>query len=241
MADFGSVALLRKDDDLHIMPLIGPDAGGYLIKQINARGDRAIHAADFFRLNGVDNSREIYCEGEWRAGLRGYVLSRLFAPSTGPWLFSPRPPAPCDPPRGANCALLQTRGEVGGYEQDGECSGGQHAADDEQGPSETRCAGPSACERTPGAALPKIGGERGHQDRPEAQARGRHRGGRRVHARGALVAGVFHDQDGVLCRERDEQDDACLGVEGCLAGRWRRGRRRRPRRVSGTARMTARG
>lgn len=101
MADFGSVALLRKDDDLHIMPLIGPDAGGYLIKQINARGDRAIHAADFFRLNGVDDSREIYCEGEWRAGLRGYVLSRLFAPSTGPWLFSPRPPAPCDPPRGA--------------------------------------------------------------------------------------------------------------------------------------------
>ena len=45
MADFGAVALLRKDDDLHIMPLIGPDAGGYLIKQINARGDPAMRAA----------------------------------------------------------------------------------------------------------------------------------------------------------------------------------------------------
>jgi hypothetical protein len=31
-------------------PLIGPGAGGYLVKQINARGDGAIHAADFFRL-----------------------------------------------------------------------------------------------------------------------------------------------------------------------------------------------
>ena len=83
MADFRTVALLRKDDDLHVMPLIGPDAGGYLIKQINARGDRAIHAADFFRLNGVDDAREIYCEGEWSAGMGGYVLSRLFAPSPG--------------------------------------------------------------------------------------------------------------------------------------------------------------
>ena len=48
MQDWRTAALLREGDDLHVMPLIGPDAGGYLIKQINARGDRAIHAADFF-------------------------------------------------------------------------------------------------------------------------------------------------------------------------------------------------
>jgi|SRR5450755_3457610 hypothetical protein len=79
MADFRTVALLRKHDDLHIMPLIGADAGGYLIKQINARGDRAIHAADFFRLNGVDDAREIYCEGEWSPAAGSFVLLRLFA------------------------------------------------------------------------------------------------------------------------------------------------------------------
>jgi hypothetical protein len=59
------VALLRRGDDLHVAPLIGPGGGGYLVKQINARGDRAIHAADFFRLHGVDDVCETTFEGEW--------------------------------------------------------------------------------------------------------------------------------------------------------------------------------
>jgi hypothetical protein len=79
MTDLRTVALLRKGDDLHVTPLIGAEAGGYLIKQINARGDRAIHAADFFRLNGVDDGREIFCEGEWSAATGSFVLLRLFA------------------------------------------------------------------------------------------------------------------------------------------------------------------
>ena len=79
-ADLGAVALLRNGDDLHIMPLIGPDAGGYLIKQINARGDRAIHAADFFRLHGIDEAREIFCAGEWSAATGSFIVMRLFEP-----------------------------------------------------------------------------------------------------------------------------------------------------------------
>jgi hypothetical protein len=82
MPDLRTVALLRKSDDLHVTPLIGAEAGGYLIKQINARGDRAIHAADFFRLNGVDDSQEIFSEGEWSEATGSFVLSRLFEKSS---------------------------------------------------------------------------------------------------------------------------------------------------------------
>jgi hypothetical protein len=78
MRGLTTVALLRDGDDLHVIPLIGAEAGGYLIKQINARGDRAIHAADFFRLNGVDDACEILREGEWSAATGSFVLSRLF-------------------------------------------------------------------------------------------------------------------------------------------------------------------
>ncbi len=81
MAGLRTVALLRQGDDLHVTPLIGPEAGGYLIKQINARGDRAIHAADFFRLHGVDDSREIFCEGEWSVATGSFIVIGLFAPS----------------------------------------------------------------------------------------------------------------------------------------------------------------
>ena len=54
---FGAVALPREDDVPRVLPLIGAAADGYMIKQINARGDRAIHAA---------------------AG--SFILLRLFAP-----------------------------------------------------------------------------------------------------------------------------------------------------------------
>ncbi len=73
-----SVALLRKGGDLHVAPLVGAGAGGYLIKQVNARGDRAIHAADFFRLNGVDDGRETILEGEWSEATGSFIMSHLF-------------------------------------------------------------------------------------------------------------------------------------------------------------------
>jgi len=82
MTDLRTVALLRKGEDLHVTPLIDAEAGGYLIKQINARGDRAIHAADFFRLNGVDDALEIFCEGEWSEATGSFILSRLFEQSS---------------------------------------------------------------------------------------------------------------------------------------------------------------
>jgi hydrogenase maturation protease len=48
-----SVALLRRDDEVLIVPLTRQSAGGLLLKQRNARGDRVIHAQEFFRANGL--------------------------------------------------------------------------------------------------------------------------------------------------------------------------------------------
>src|SRR5262249_35834202 len=79
MAGWRTAALLRRGDDLCVASLTGAEAGGYLIKQINARGDRAIHAADFLRLNGLDAAREIACRGAWRAEAGAFVLAGLFA------------------------------------------------------------------------------------------------------------------------------------------------------------------
>jgi hypothetical protein len=48
-----SVALLARDDAVWIVPLAGQSAGGLILKQRNARGDRVIHAQEFFRNNGM--------------------------------------------------------------------------------------------------------------------------------------------------------------------------------------------
>lgn len=52
-AGITAVALLRRGDTILVAPLIPDSAGGLLLKQRNARGDRVIHAQEFIRLNGI--------------------------------------------------------------------------------------------------------------------------------------------------------------------------------------------
>lgn len=78
LAGRASVALLRRGDDLLVLPVAGPEAGGFLVKQINAHGDRAIHAADFFRLYGVDETRERCGTGTWSEAAACFVIPGLF-------------------------------------------------------------------------------------------------------------------------------------------------------------------
>ncbi|MFM9860681.1 hypothetical protein RUR49_19675 [Pseudoxanthobacter sp. M-2] len=78
LAGRASVALLRRGDDLLVLPVAGPEAGGFLVKQVNARGDRAVHAADFFRLNGVDETIERFAMGAWDEAAAGFVVPGLF-------------------------------------------------------------------------------------------------------------------------------------------------------------------
>jgi hypothetical protein len=54
-----SVALLARDDAVLIVPLTQQSAGGLLLKQRNARGDRVIHAQEFFRNKELPEPGEL--------------------------------------------------------------------------------------------------------------------------------------------------------------------------------------
>jgi hypothetical protein len=54
-----SVALLVRDDEVMIVPLARQSAGGLLLKQRNARGDRVIHAQEFFRAKNLPEDFEL--------------------------------------------------------------------------------------------------------------------------------------------------------------------------------------
>lgn len=57
-AGSGGVVLLRKDDDLLVLPVRHAASGGYVLKIRNAAGDRVIDAGDFFRDHGLPDSAE---------------------------------------------------------------------------------------------------------------------------------------------------------------------------------------
>jgi hypothetical protein len=73
-----SVALVREADDLLIFPIATAEAGGFLVKQVNLRGDRAIHAADFFRLNEVDDALDIRVDAWPNPSIAGFIVRDLF-------------------------------------------------------------------------------------------------------------------------------------------------------------------
>jgi hypothetical protein len=54
-----SVALLVREEQVMIVPLIQQSAGGLLLKQRNARGDRVIHAQEFFRSRNLPEEFEM--------------------------------------------------------------------------------------------------------------------------------------------------------------------------------------
>ena len=54
-----SVALLLRDDEVMIVPLTAQSAGGLLLNQRNARGDRVIHAQEFFRNKDLPEEFEM--------------------------------------------------------------------------------------------------------------------------------------------------------------------------------------
>ncbi len=79
LAPAGNVALLRENDDLLILPVLGKGSGGFYVKQVNARGDRAVHAADFLRLNGIDETVEHHVAAAWSGRIIGYAVRDFFA------------------------------------------------------------------------------------------------------------------------------------------------------------------
>ena len=53
MAGAGSAALIERDGQACLLPLSGPVAGGLLLKQRNAAGDRVMLAEDFLAARGL--------------------------------------------------------------------------------------------------------------------------------------------------------------------------------------------
>lgn len=53
-----SVALIARDGVVLIVPLTKDSAGGLLLKQRNARGDRVLHAQEFLREKGYPEEFE---------------------------------------------------------------------------------------------------------------------------------------------------------------------------------------
>jgi len=75
-----SVALLARDDEVMIVPLTRDSAGGLLLKQRNARGDRVIHAQEFFRSRNLPEqieSRSV--PARWSAEAAALIVSGLRA------------------------------------------------------------------------------------------------------------------------------------------------------------------
>ena len=76
----GTVILLRQDDDLLVLPVRNAVSGGYVLKIRNARGDRVVSAADFFRDQGLADDAEWCGASTWSeiyAGLHLYEFFRM--------------------------------------------------------------------------------------------------------------------------------------------------------------------
>jgi hypothetical protein len=67
-----AVVLLRRDNDLLILPVRHAASGGYLLKLRNGAGDRVVSAPDFFREHGIEDGTELVIPVVWsreQAGL----------------------------------------------------------------------------------------------------------------------------------------------------------------------------
>jgi hydrogenase maturation protease len=73
-----TVVLLREDATLLILPVHDAAAGGYLVKQRNRAGARAVDAADFFRTNGLDDAVELERPVVWSAERAALVAEAVF-------------------------------------------------------------------------------------------------------------------------------------------------------------------
>lgn len=77
-----SVALISREDKVMVMPLTQESGGGLLLKIRNVRGDRVIHAQEFFRAQGlVEDFQERTVPVHWSSELAALVIAGI--PKTG--------------------------------------------------------------------------------------------------------------------------------------------------------------
>ena len=69
-----SVVLLKRDSLFLLMP-VQRAGGGLLLKIKNAKGDRIVHAIEFFQQHGVATEEERVLDVEWSAELAALTFS----------------------------------------------------------------------------------------------------------------------------------------------------------------------
>jgi hypothetical protein len=74
-----AVILLRRHDDLAILPVHHAAAGGYLLKRRNAKGDRVVNAGDFLRFQGIVDDTDLTLAACWDSSVAGLVATGAFA------------------------------------------------------------------------------------------------------------------------------------------------------------------
>ncbi|GIX26764.1 MAG: hypothetical protein KatS3mg123_0645 [Burkholderiales bacterium] len=73
-----TVALVAREDKILVIPLVPGSAGGLLVKTRNARGDRVVHAQEFFRENGfAEDFQQHVVLAQWSPEAAALVLSNL--------------------------------------------------------------------------------------------------------------------------------------------------------------------
>ncbi len=73
-----AVALLSDEKGFLIFPLIQQSAGGLILKIKNLQGDRIIHAQEFFRNNGYEETfDEKFCEAVWESERHAILINYL--------------------------------------------------------------------------------------------------------------------------------------------------------------------
>jgi hypothetical protein len=73
-----AIILLRRGDDLAILPVRHAAAGGYVLKRRNSAGDRIVHAPDFFREHGIDDQVERELAVSWSTAASELTAEGVF-------------------------------------------------------------------------------------------------------------------------------------------------------------------
>lgn len=81
-AGLQTAVLLRRGDDLLVLPVRHAEAGGYILKLRNIAGDRVLTAPEFFRSHGVDDNSRLEKNAVWSAGDAALVIAGVFGVQT---------------------------------------------------------------------------------------------------------------------------------------------------------------
>lgn len=83
LRDIHNAALVEREGQVYLMPLLGPAAGGMLLKQRNPQGDRVLQAMDFLAARGRGQfSAERQFNVRWDADVCALLIEGLGTTAT---------------------------------------------------------------------------------------------------------------------------------------------------------------